>query len=1151
MSISATNSENQETNQDFVQVTPQLLDSNKQAQARANIGALAKDDVSKLIQHVELNADKNLQLKFADGSVEVVSLSELLLNRLQLKGVVDTYEDLATITNPKANDAYQVMEDSLVYIYTNSGFQTKGKGFNISLIPNGTVAEGVQQAVSGGEVYEAILNSVNGVIEEGNTQAVSGNEVAKKTLLVKDFYTIGGNQFNKDNIVGGYINATTGLIASGTTDQHAMSEIIPIVEGTEFIQISGKTVTSTNGFRFLNSAGDPIKAVYHDGTPHPSYSIATTNGMYYKPEGAVFYQFNVRLSGVGDVSNIKALINGLEYNTLKSGNIENAENSFVSAKEVAEKTVLKSELLETIESINLLDKTRIQRGVYIITSNANISSRVDCAVSHKINIVGGEIYTISGTGDNIRNVVCYDSSDNKLKPLRIDGTEYSSYSIGSGNGTFKTPINATSLHFQISYDEGEYTYDDTAQLNKGDFALPYAPYGSREIIKPEFIDLELSESANIKKININNIDTLLFSGASHVEVNGTIRDKGMVATIGALTDWNVENYSRSGRNFLTTFNSVINDEDRYGVKVSELPGGYVVLILGQNEATYFTTVDGKYLKDNAKACISAFQSRGFKPVISTYFGDNRHPYTSIIREVAEEMKVPFLDMEGAMNGYWNPLFRPFFFSGHTGTRTETLKPHTFLNLSKNFLKSPKRGLKIFRPKNSEETIENLLTYDNYDRLNKYTELSVGHRALKLDYEKYVDRLDKCSYTDLNGQSVSLPIHDSISSEYNQLRRGTSLNFNKKALLSFITEDILASVKEVDLSFETNSEVQVYVRKYIDNSLAISTSGQTAVYTLTAPSSLLNVGDVLTDSLNVNTTFTVISNSNGVVITNPSNDDWNTDGHQTGVLSKSGVNVEYQNLSFGVSAGYYNTALKPKGKWELVNKIDEVYKVGNLDVKSQYDKIEFLIVSSGDFTLKDIELSYEGGVVKNSEMNYSYNSSTLSIGNTSIVNGGYLNNVATDFIFSNTNGSALYDGNYTYVGPNGNTITATQVPALHAGNQILRLKNNDYLRKEITNPTTQYGVTKQILVKIVGRFNPHFNSDENNLTNPITKTTFDYKKLIVEIKRGTFRWQKEIYLPLAFTEHEVKFDINRNSADYEINIISTDDNIELIKADILI
>ena len=96
-----------------------------------------------------------------------------------------------------------------------------------------------------------------------------------------------------------------------------------------------------------------------------------------------------------------------------------------------------------------------------------------------------------------------------------------------------------------------------------------------------------------------------------------------------------------------------------------------------------------------------------------------------------------------------------------------------------------------------------------------------------------------------------------------------------------------------------------------------------------------------------------------------------------------------------------------------------------------------------------------------------------------------------------------------------------------------------------NDTLQINLEKNILVKA------YFNVDENNLVNPINKTTFDYRKLIVEIKRGTFRWQKEIYLPLAFTEHEVKFDIHRSSTDYEVNIISTDDDIELIKCDILV
>lgn len=179
MSISATNSENQETNQDFVQVTPQLLDSTKQAQARANIGALAKEDVSNLIQHVELNADKNLQLKFADGSVQVISLSELLLNRLQLKGVVDTYADLASIANPKPNDAYQVAADNLVYIYTMSGFQTEGKGFDISLDPSGKVEAGDFRAVNGNEVFEAVNNPAGKVLS-GDNRPVSGGEVFNK-----------------------------------------------------------------------------------------------------------------------------------------------------------------------------------------------------------------------------------------------------------------------------------------------------------------------------------------------------------------------------------------------------------------------------------------------------------------------------------------------------------------------------------------------------------------------------------------------------------------------------------------------------------------------------------------------------------------------------------------------------------------------------------------------------------------------------------------------------------------------------------------------------------------------------------------------------------------------------------------------------------
>lgn len=282
MSISATNSENQETNQDFVQVTPQLLDSTKQAQARANIGALAKEDVSNLIQHVELNADKNLQLKFADGSVQVISLSELLLNRLQLKGVVDTYADLASIANPKPNDAYQVAADNLVYIYTMSGFQAEGKGFDISLDPSGKVEAGDNRAVSGNEVFEAVNNPV-GKVESGDNRPVSGGEVFKKLPE----YTKSKNLFNEEEIQYDKYVSNNGFIMTG--QDWDCSSLIPVEQGNYYL--SGQK--DRHGVGFYNESGVPVRYA------------AINVGLVSVQEGEYFVAFNLKSNITGGYSNIQ------------------------------------------------------------------------------------------------------------------------------------------------------------------------------------------------------------------------------------------------------------------------------------------------------------------------------------------------------------------------------------------------------------------------------------------------------------------------------------------------------------------------------------------------------------------------------------------------------------------------------------------------------------------------------------------------------------------------------------------------------------------------------------------------------------------------------------------------------------------------------
>src|SRR5690606_22929654 len=67
-----------------------------------------------------------------------------------------TYADLASIVDPQKDDAYGVLADGLIYIYNGTSWPTEGNGLDLKLRPTGTVAEGVQEAVSGGEVYDYV-----------------------------------------------------------------------------------------------------------------------------------------------------------------------------------------------------------------------------------------------------------------------------------------------------------------------------------------------------------------------------------------------------------------------------------------------------------------------------------------------------------------------------------------------------------------------------------------------------------------------------------------------------------------------------------------------------------------------------------------------------------------------------------------------------------------------------------------------------------------------------------------------------------------------------------------------------------------------------------------------------------------------------------
>lgn len=134
-----------------------------------------------------------LESKIINKTVSrVIDQGGASLNVINLKGVVPTYADLATITpTPELNDAYQVEADGLVYVYTDSGFQADGDGFVVQPEPIGVVEEGNTQAVSGGEVYNKI-EVINDLIASLSGQIGSGiiGEAFPATIPISEGFGI-------------------------------------------------------------------------------------------------------------------------------------------------------------------------------------------------------------------------------------------------------------------------------------------------------------------------------------------------------------------------------------------------------------------------------------------------------------------------------------------------------------------------------------------------------------------------------------------------------------------------------------------------------------------------------------------------------------------------------------------------------------------------------------------------------------------------------------------------------------------------------------------------------------------------------------------------------------------------------------------------
>lgn len=782
----------------------------------------------------------------------------------------------------------------------------------------------------------------------------------------------------------------------------------------------------------------------------------------------------------------------------------------------------------------------------------------------------------SGLSNNIR---CLD--ENKANPTKVriasTGAEYSSWytpnaagTASTDNGQIKTSPTAAYLQMNLKFNyQGNPDYAKLMLQEVGDTYDPsfvpsvYQPYAEKYKVKKSALPDDIGGGNTVGTISLNNTPMFLLVGASHGEGYGSVKDKAFISYLSAMSDWSVENYSRSGSDYIQHFNRLTIGQDISNVYPGDMAGGIALVVLGGNEADYYTNgVDAKYFRANIIRCCSALKSLGYRPILASYYGDMWRPWALVVREVAREYGYMYYDINGYGSRFYSPLYSPWWYSAHYATRTNGQQWYSFMKLLAD-IERPQTALKIFRNRNPYTQISELLFDNNFEKMRYWRELTLHHNPLKPDFEKYVDRLDLVVYTDTSGNSVGLEAIEDVPSEYNAVRRGGTISMDDTGLLQFTFPAVGRHLKKVKFHIESDDTLEVYIRKYVDPSLQISLADASAAFGITTTTPNVVVGDVYTDSNNPGVNFTVTQFAGDATLIATPDASFTAPGNTTGTLTRTSgtgaTTLTYNTLRTAPGATYFANAFNKLGMWETLNGSDGVYELQGVTEYLDYDRCDILVKKSGGgaFALKSVSADYEATQPKDVKRYDTAKMLGFVAGDgTQILTKTTFENPQTDWGLAVGKG-VVWDGKVTYTDANGVQQTGNHIPTYFSSKkgvtQILRLDAGDVLQQ--TLPTMQGAINEvqRYRLKLTARYYPTEALDINDLPADVrTSKTFDFARIDVRfVLTGTNSYYtRTYYAPLQWVEieDELVFDAPINVPN-QIQLTAVDARTEFMLCEI--
>ena len=1086
-----------------------------------------------------------------------------------------------------------------------------------AIVPDGTTQMGFAWLPSQpASLIRASMDFGGAIMDLNARVAAMETTVAKNNDIITDITEITSKNVFPGDVIGGYVNSTGGFSAVATQDLYAATDLIPVKPNT-YYYISNRNVNGTGGttnIRCLDenktnptkvraaATGEECGNWY---TPNAAGTAPTNNGQIKTSPTAAYLQMNLKFNYQGNPDYQKLMLQEVgdtydpsfvpspyqpyaeEYKVKKSafGGAIMDLNARVAAMEttVAKNNDIITDITE-ITSKNVFPGDVIGGYVNSTGGFSAVATQDLYAATDLIPVKPNTYYYISnrnvnGTGGTT-NIRCLD--ENKTNPTKVRaaatgeecGNWYTPNAAGTAptnNGQIKTSPTAAYLQMNLKFNyQGNPDYQKLMLQEVGDtydpsfVPSPYQPYAEEYKVKKSALPDNIGGGGNIVgTVSLNNTPMFLLVGASHGEGYGSVKDKAFISYLSAMLDWSVENYSRSGSDYIEHFNSLEIGQQISNVYPGDMAGGIALVVLGGNESNYFSNgVDGKYFRANIIRCCSALKALGYRPILASHYGDMGHPWSLVVREVAREYGYLYYDLNGYGSRFYSTIYRPWWYNAHYATRTNVIQWYSFMKLLAD-IERPQTALKIFRNRNPYTQIDELLFDNNIEKMRYWRELTLHHVPLKPGFEKYVDRLDLCVYTNTSGETVIIDAVEGVQSEYNIARKGGTISMDDTGLLQFTFPAVGKYLTNVKFHIESDDTLEVYIRKYIDPSLRISLFDASAAFGITTATPNIVVGDVYTDSNNPGVNFTVTQYTNGTLIATP-NGSFTAPGNTTGTLTRTSgtgtATLAYNTLRTAPGATYFANAFNKLGKWEALNGSGGVYELKGLVNYLDYDRCDILVKKSGGgaFVLKNVSADYEATQLKDVKR---YDTAKML---------GYVEGDGTQILTKTTfenpqedwglavGKGVVWDGKVTYTDGNDEQQTGNHIPTYFSSKkgvtQILRLEAGDVLTQALPTMQGARNEVQRYKLKLTARYYPTEALDINSLPADVrTSQTFDFARIDVRfVLTGTNSYYtRTYYAPLNWVdiEDELVFDASITVPN-QIQITAVDNRTEFMLCEII-